>query len=694
MTNPLDDYIRRRDRAADILIDLAAQLDKLGLGGPAESSPETSTTDTLANPGPWLKSTAERARNGRFVVMLLGCFSSGKSTLLNALVGQPVLPVKVNPCTAILTELSYAETPSVEIRYRNGRTESLTVESFVEIFQLRTASEAEAGAEATDRFGDVERAIVHYPLPLLRNGVVLIDSPGLDDDPIRTARTLTSLPDADAVIVVLSANRFLTDLERRTLRRDLLPLGLRNLFFPVTMFDLLGSLSDDPESASRDLVARAREFLGPLCRVGGVDRFDERFFPLDARSGLQARWDRHTRKRREVVDEAKLASSGLVAFEDALERFLVQERGRAHLAHLHSTAQHVREELRRTAEIDRATARDSVDALRKRQEELEPRFRELDAIARRVKRTVDAFVSRQTSVVWQDLRDFMAKTELMLPEAVAGFDLGSLAGLDLIIPSGRARIEASLRKQLEAWLETRLSTWQSSLRPKIEASLRDLRREIAADAEDFDILARSIETDFAGGALRFDNRSSDRGRVDPVERWFSVAMGAVLLSPGAMAAGWAEGYEGALKGAASRLGIRLALLTLGALLGPVGWAGLILYVVSDAVLLVLTGGSQLKRLREQLAERLRGQLVAQVDAAKEDVFARVEQGLKPVRDGLVGAAEGEARELSALLQRTISARALAVRDAAARESSWVETLATFDAGIEELGDLARSHASG
>lgn len=685
MTQTLDEFVRRRDRGADLLDTLAAAVDSTGIApeGPASAAR-------------YLRATAERTRQGRFVVLLLGCFSSGKSTLLNALLGQPVLPVKVNPCTAILTELTYAEVPTVEVRYRGGRVETMDVDGFVDAFQLRTASETDAGAEASDRFGDVDRAIVGYPLPLLRNGVVLIDSPGLDDDPIRTARTLASLPDADAVIVVLSANRFLTDLERRTLRRDLLPLGLRNLFFPVTMIDLLSSLADDPEAARADLVARAHEFLGPLCIIpgpgsppgaAGEDRFDERFFPLDARSGLQARWDRTRRARREPANAEQLEQSGLSPFERALERFLVEERGRAQLSHLHTTAARIRDEIARYAELDRATAQQSVAELRKRQEELEPRFRELDAIARRVARTTDAFVDRQKAVVWQDLRDFMARTEAALPEAVAAFDLGGLAGLDLLTPRGRARVEAMLRKQLEAWIESRVTEWRSTLRPKIEASLRDLRRELAADAADFDALAESIVTDFAGGALHVPGADPENKNVDPVERWFSVAMGAVLLSPGAMAAGWSEGYEGALKGAASRLGVRLALLTLGALLGPVGWAGLVLYVVSDAVLLVLTGGSQLKRLRDQVAERLRGQLVAQVDAAKDDIAGRVAQGLAPVRDGLVGAAETEARELQALLDRTVAARDQVVRDASQRGASWDQALATFDTVTAELASL-------
>ena len=63
---------------------------------------------------------------------------------------------------------------------------------------------------------------------------MLLDTPGLDDDPSRTARTLSSLPDADAVIFTLSANRFLTDLEppRATQDVDVLLL-LEHLAKPI-----------------------------------------------------------------------------------------------------------------------------------------------------------------------------------------------------------------------------------------------------------------------------------------------------------------------------------------------------------------------------------------------------------------------------------------------------------------------------
>jgi len=648
MSSVLDDFVQRRDRAAAVLDTLADTIGEL-------ADPRHCTQLRLA---------ATRAREGRFVVLLLGCFSSGKSTLLNALLGRPVLPVKVNPCTAILTEVVHGDQPGVEVRFRDGRVEPHTVESFLEAYQLRTGSEDEAGAEVSDRFGDIDRAVVRWPLDLLEHGVVLLDTPGLDDDPTRTARTLASLPDADAVIFTLSATRFLTELERKTLRRDLLPLGLTNLFFPTTMVDLLPHVSADPEAELARIRAEAAEVLGPLG--------EGRFFPVNARGALQG-----------------LPSTGMPAFEHSLERFLIDERGQAQLLHLLGTAQRIRDDLVRQARVDRATAETSVDELRSRQADLEPRFVELERIQTRVCRTVDHFISRTKTVIWQDLRDLMARAELDLPDAVAQFDLGGLASLDLLTERGRARVESRLRTELESWLEGRIAHWQSGLEPKLEAALTDLRNELAADAQDFDDIAAGIVTDFAGGALDLPTPELEQRDVDPVERWFSVAVGAVLLSPGTVAAGWSEGYEGAMKGAAGRLGVRLAILGIGALLGPIGWAGLLLYAVSDAVLLFLTGGQQLKRLRDKLAGTLQGKLVSQADSSREEIEARVAENLQPIRDALVAAAAAEAADVRALLDQTIRERQAAIRDAASREARWAEVLEVFARELVELESVAR-----
>jgi hypothetical protein len=676
MTAVLDDFVQRRERAATVLEALAdALLPTTGFDDGAREAPDHHAHQ--------LRLAAARAREGRFVVLLLGCFSSGKSTLLNALLGRPVLPVKVNPCTAILTEVVHGESPAVEVRFRDGRVEPHTIDSFLETYQLRTGSEEEAGAEASDRFGDIDRAVVKWPLGLLENGVVLLDTPGLDDDPSRTARTLSSLPDADAVIFTLSANRFLTELERKTLRRDLLPLGLTNLFFPTTMVDLLSRVSSDPDAELERIRNQASDVLGDLA--------EGRLFPLNARGALQARWDRDAEATRSPVDASALQETGMAHFEESLERFLIEERGRAQLEHLLGTARRIGESLERQAEVDRATAETSTAELKARQADLEPRFEELARIQTRVARTVDHFIARTKTVIWQDLRDQMAEAELDLPDAVSEFDLGGLASLDLLTERGRARVESRLRSELESWLEQRIQSWQASLEPKLEKALSDLRDELAADARDFDDIAVGIVTDFAGGALelpRLGAPEQDGEEVDPVERWFSVAVGAILLSPGAVAAGWSEGYEGAMKGAAGRLGVRLAILGIGALLGPIGWAGLVLYAISDAVLLFLTGGQQLRRLRSRLATDLDGKLVGQADAARDEIESRVAENLAPIREALVAAAGAEAEEVRTLLDQTIREREVAIRDASAREARWNEVLSTFKREIAVLQEVA------
>jgi len=635
-----------------------------------------------------LRQAAARARAGRFVVLLIGNFSSGKSTLLNALLGQPVLPVKVNPCTAILTELVHGQEPSVQVVFRDERpAETLSPQAFLDRYQLRTASAQEAGAEVTDRFGAIDRAIVRWPLPLLRDGVVLLDTPGLDDDDARTQRTLRSLPEADAVIFVLNATRFLTELERRTLRRELLPLGLENLFFPVTMVDLLDALSQDPEQDVAAIRTAARETLGPLCVIEGQDRLDERFFLLNARGALLARYDRQAGERRAEPDAQALAQSGLADFEASLERFLVQERGQAQLMHLLRQAERIRDGLARQAAVDKATASASVQELRQRQEALEPRFDELNQIADRVADTVDAFVDRQKVRVWQGLRDALSRAEDDLEEAIKGFDLGNAAGLDLLTPRGRERIERALQEQLEAWLDERIARWQQSLRPQLEGALDGLRTELAGEARDFDDLARSIVTDFAGGAVHVPLTEALGDEPDPVERWFGVALGALLLSPGTMAAGWTQGYEGALKGAAAGLAIRLGLFAMGVLLGPVGWAALLVYAIGDAAVLVLTGGGQLRRLRKQVALELRGRLVAQADQVRDQLEERVAEGLLPIRDALVGAARGEAEELRAVLEQTIVAREQAALEARDREQAWTSALEHTEQELHGLREL-------
>lgn len=623
-----------------------------------------------------LTQLAERTRDNTFRVVLLGCFSSGKSTLLNALLGRPVLPVKVNPCTAVLTEVRWAEEPGVVVHHRDGQTEPLDLDAFLDRYQIE-GGEDDAGA-ALDRFSGVDKAVIGWPLPLLRHGVVFVDTPGLDDDPLRTERTLGTLPHADAVLVVLNATRFLTALERRTID-DLGRLGLDTLFFPVAMNDLVDVLADDPAQARADLLQRAHHHLDPL-----VPDWDERVHWLDGRGALRARWDRDAHAPRQPVPEHD--RTGVPRLEGLLEHFLVHDRGALRRRQLDSTLHGIQQELDARQQLARATAAASAAELGERLEQLSPQLERLDAVAKRVEQLAYRFVDEQAERVWTELRDFLQQTEELLPSAVSEIDVGGLAGLSLLVPSGRERIEQRLHDGLNRWLDRRMEAWRDEQSPRLDEALQALRRELAAEEAQFDSASRELLAAFTTG-MKLDKQAHQ----DPPpagERWFSVVVGAALLSPGTVAAGWTQGYEGALKGAAGRLGARLGLLALGAVLGPIGWAGLVVYVLTDTLLLLTTGGTELSRTRGRYARALSGRLVQRASDDRENIEAAVREALVPFRDAMVDAAQNDAAALRERLDAVVAHRAQQERDQASDEQAYATATAALAKARAAVADAS------
>ncbi len=70
---------------------------------------------------------ASRVEEGRFHVACVGQFKRGKSTLLNAIVGAPVLPMGIAPVTSAITVLRHGETPTARVSFEDGRSAEVAV---------------------------------------------------------------------------------------------------------------------------------------------------------------------------------------------------------------------------------------------------------------------------------------------------------------------------------------------------------------------------------------------------------------------------------------------------------------------------------------------------------------------------------------------------------------------------------------
>lgn len=143
------------------------------------------------------RSLAERVAAGRFYVACVGQFKRGKSTLLNALVGEAVLPAGVVPVTAVPTVLRYGERSGAVVRTRE------------DAFDIAVADVAEFVAEENNPANakGVEAVEILLPTPILRSGLCLVDTPGLGSVfEVATEATHAFVPHIDAALVVVGAD--------------------------------------------------------------------------------------------------------------------------------------------------------------------------------------------------------------------------------------------------------------------------------------------------------------------------------------------------------------------------------------------------------------------------------------------------------------------------------------------------------
>ncbi|MGC1783344.1 MAG: dynamin family protein [Acidobacteriaceae bacterium] len=153
---------------------------------------------------------AARMEEDSFEVALFGRVSSGKSSLLNALLGIDILPVGINPITAVSTKLRYGAALKAAVSYGDGRSVLVSIE---ELGRLVT----EQGNPGNLK--NVVRAIVEIPSSRLKEGILLVDTPGLGSLAKRGAReTLAYLPSCDLALLLIDAGATLNEEDIGTLR--------------------------------------------------------------------------------------------------------------------------------------------------------------------------------------------------------------------------------------------------------------------------------------------------------------------------------------------------------------------------------------------------------------------------------------------------------------------------------------------
>ncbi|WP_434688109.1 dynamin family protein [Pseudanabaena minima] len=216
-----------------------------------------------------IQAIKDKLESQRFRVAVIGDFSTGKSTLLNALLGEKIQPTSALPCSGTISILKYGETKRVICRYRDDSEEEVPLEEY----KSKAAMSKQAALEdSTEEIlnNNIKEIIFEHPnLSLCRNGVEIIDTLGLNHCNEATEVTLKLIQTADAIIFTSNAGQLLNQGEKDALRSIKQRYGnkpLENLFLVVNFMD---NLDDDEEI--QEVQDRANKFtLDEL--ISGSDR--------------------------------------------------------------------------------------------------------------------------------------------------------------------------------------------------------------------------------------------------------------------------------------------------------------------------------------------------------------------------------------------------------------------------------------
>ena len=216
----------------------------------------------------------DRLVAGQFRLAVLGQFKRGKSTLLNALLGDQLLPTDILPVTAIPTFIGSGDRITVQVTFDDDPAVSFDPTGEGSLSDFLNEYVTEAGNPQNQR--NVARVDISHPAELLQQGVILIDTPGIGSTHRHNTEVAYQiLPQCDAALFLVSPDPPITEAELAYLKD--IQQRLPRTFFLLNKVDFL----DEAEQVSS--LRFLADQLAPLC--DGIPQV----LPISARNGLVAR---------------------------------------------------------------------------------------------------------------------------------------------------------------------------------------------------------------------------------------------------------------------------------------------------------------------------------------------------------------------------------------------------------------------
>lgn len=620
-TSEYEIFQRNRKALSQLIVRLIAAVDHLGVETRSKS----------------LTALRQRLDSDRFKVMVLGEFKRGKSTFINALLGEEVLPSSAVPCTAVINEIKWGEQKRAVLHFRSPLpplakasvpTEILDhlerqgggsvpplevpVERLERYVAIPEPEKDQAESVSESPYSKVE---IYWPLDLCRNDIEIIDSPGLNENVTRARVSKDYVANVDAILFVMSCSALAAESELSVIDNDLRGVGHEYLFFICNRFDEIrpGDRARLQDYGRRKLMERTE------LREGGV-------YFLSALLALEGRLQE---------DAERVAHSGMPELEKALTRFLTHDRGKIKLLQPARELTYALDESRnRVLPTQRAMLEDSLSDLEAKLEQMRPRL----ADAERSRDQILAGIQHERRSLRSAVRLEFEKFLRAVADQLEGWvnELALENKIKLLSFKQKEQLEAvrdEICAKIAVRYETELAEWkQGTLEPLIQERVEAMKAAVALQVADFCARVDQARAVFFKPDLRIEGDLKDPSAA---ERAAVVIGGALLADPSFIVHGARFGSRGLGINIAAQFATILACIALG-ISNPLVLAAALVGsgALAGAIKIGMLNEKAKKEIGRSLAEQFREELTKAAESVAAEIYEQMEESVRAAAQGL------------------------------------------------------------
>lgn len=339
--------------------------------------------------------------NDAFNLVIVGDFKRGKSTFINALIGERILPSAVTPETVTINKLSYAENPKVEAVLKNGRRAALDLHDLNRDELDRIAKQFPAPIDYID---------VKENNDFLR-GVSIIDTPGIGDlFKAFDEQVADYLLNADAVIYLVSAKAPLSITEQTFLSASVMPQSFSRVLLVINMSDCLDTI-DDIEKVKKMANEKAQDINSNIY-VYSISALDE----LSRKLNL----------KRPNPELAEYLENNFLELENALQNDILMKKEIIKSTRGIALTQNLLSMMSSRIKLLKGSLKANVDKLTSVEETFLSQNSELEASVLRHKQSLSADLEEMKIEAKGWIRDFLTRVNLEIKNIQTSADQSDL----------------------------------------------------------------------------------------------------------------------------------------------------------------------------------------------------------------------------------------------------------------------------